>query len=56
MTREAVEAIYGSPQRKDESREGALVVEVAAYEREGERIEVTYVDGVAVRVSPLAPR
>jgi hypothetical protein len=31
-------------------------VTVAAYERGPERIEVTYVDEVAVRVTPLEPR
>lgn len=56
MTRAAVEDVYGHPLRDDQSREGALVVRVAAYELEGERIEVTYVDDVAVRVTPLPPR
>jgi hypothetical protein len=56
MTRAEIEAVYGRPQREDESREGALTVRVAAYELDGERVEVTYVDDVAVRVTPLEPR
>ena len=31
-------------------------MKVAAYELDGERIEVTYVDEVAVRVAALTPR
>jgi hypothetical protein len=56
MSRAEIETIYGRPRREDESHEGALAVKVAAYELDGERIEVTYVDEVAVRVTPLEPR
>jgi hypothetical protein len=56
MTREEVEAAYGRPQREDRTREGELTVTVAAYEHGTDRVEVTYVDGVAVRVDPLARR
>ncbi len=56
MTRAEVETAYGRPQREDQSQEGELNVTVAAYEHDGERVEVTYVDDVAVRVAPLAPR
>lgn len=56
MTRAEVEAVYGRPQREDESREGELRVTVAAYEHAGERVEVTYVDDVAVRLDPLERR
>ncbi len=56
MTREEVEASYGRPQREDRSREGELQVTVAAYEQDGERVEVTYVDDVAVRVASLERR
>jgi hypothetical protein len=51
-----VEAAYGRPQREDRTREGELQVTVAAYEHDGDRVEVTYVDDVAVRVDPLARR
>jgi hypothetical protein len=56
MTRGEIEAAYGRPRREDESREGELTVRVAAYELNGERVEVTYVDDVAVRVAPLQRR
>lgn len=56
MTREEVEGIFGRPLREDTSQEGALAVRVASYERGGERFEVTYVDDVVVRVTPLEPR
>jgi hypothetical protein len=56
MTRAEVEAAYGEPKREDDSREGELDVTVAAYERDGERVEVTYVDDVAVRVASLQRR
>jgi hypothetical protein len=56
MTRAEIEAAYGRPGREDESREGELTVRVAAYELDGERVEVTYVDDVAVRVAPLQRR
>jgi hypothetical protein len=53
MTRAEIEAAYGRPRREDESREGELTVRVAAYDVDGERIEVTYVDDVAVRIASL---
>ncbi|HEY6546411.1 MAG TPA: hypothetical protein VI589_00840, partial [Vicinamibacteria bacterium] len=56
MSRREAEDLLGSPRREDKSREGALEVTVIAYEKDGERLEVTYVDDVVVRVSPLAPR
>jgi hypothetical protein len=56
MTREEIEAAYGQPRRENESLEGQLTVVVAAYEMEDERVEVTYVDDVAVRIAPLPPR
>ena len=56
MTRQQVEAIYGEPLREDEKEEGVLRVRVASYQSGPERIEVTYVDDVAVRIRPLAPR
>jgi hypothetical protein len=56
MTRADVEDAFGRPLREDKSREGALDVRVASYERGGERFEVTYVDDVVIRVAPLAPR
>ena len=56
MSRREAEDLLGSPRREDKSREGALEVTVVAYEKDGERLEVTYVDDVVVRVSPLAPR
>ena len=56
MTRVEVEAAYGRPQREDRTREGELQVTVAAYELAGERVEVTYVDDVAVRVASLERR
>ena len=56
MSRREVEDLLGSPRREDKSREGTLDVTVVAYEKGGERLEVTYVDDVVVRVSPLAPR
>jgi hypothetical protein len=52
MTRDEIEAGYGQPRRVDESREGELTVIVAAYELDDARVEVTYVDDVAVRVVP----
>ena len=56
MTRAEVEAMFGRPLRDDKSREGALDVRVASYERGGQRFDVTYVDDVVVRVTPLARR
>ena len=56
MTRAEVEEMFGRPLREDTSREGALDVRVASYERGGERFEVTYVDDVVVRVTAQAPR
>lgn len=56
MSRREVEDLFGSPRREDKSREGTLEVTVVAYERDGARLEVTYVDDVVVRVAPLAPR
>ena len=56
MTRAEVEIAFGRPLREDQSREGALDVRVASYEKSGERFEVTYVDDVVVRVTPQAPR
>lgn len=56
MTRAEVEAAFGRPLREDKSREGVLDVRVASYERKGDRFEVTYVDDVVVRVTPLARR
>jgi len=56
MTREEIEAAYGRPRREDESREGELTVRVAAYDVDGQRVEVTYVDDVAVRVASLDRR
>jgi hypothetical protein len=56
MTRAEIEAAYGQPRRENESVEGAFTVIVAAYEMEDERVEVTYVDDVAVRIAPLLPR
>ncbi len=56
MTRAEIEAVYGRPQREDESREGTFTVKVAAYELDGARVEVTYIDDVAVRITPLSPR
>jgi hypothetical protein len=54
MTRAEVEELYGRPLREDETLEGSLRVRVASYRHGTERIEVTYVDDVAVRVAPLA--
>ena len=56
MTREQVEAAFGRALREDESQEGALRVRVASYRQGRGRVEVTYVDDVVVRVSPLAAR
>jgi hypothetical protein len=56
MSRADVEALYGAPLRQDRNREGALDVLVAAYEKGRDRVEVTYVDEVVVRVAPLQPR
>jgi len=56
MSRRDVEALFGPARREDKTREGALDVLVAAYERAHERLEVTYVDDVVVRVEPLSPR
>jgi hypothetical protein len=56
MSRREVEALFGPARREDKSREGALDVLVAAYERGGQRLEVTYVDDVVVRVEPLSAR
>jgi hypothetical protein len=56
MTRAQVEQMYGRPLREDEAREGVLTVRVASYQRGPERIEVTYVEDVVVRVTPLASR
>jgi hypothetical protein len=56
MSRREVEDLFGSPRREDKSREGTLDVTLVAYEKDGERLEVTYVYDVVVRVAPLAPR
>jgi hypothetical protein len=56
MTRQEIEASYGRPRREDESREGELTVRVAAYDVDGQRVEITYVDDVAVRVASLDRR
>ncbi len=56
MTREQVESIWGRPLREDESQEGVLRVRVASYRQGAGRVEVTYVDDVVVRVSPLVRR
>lgn len=56
LSRREVERLLGLPRREDKSLEGTLEVTVAAYEKDGERVEVTYVDDVVVRVAPLAPR
>lgn len=56
MTRAEVEAIHGEPLREDESQEGVITVQVASYGDGQIRFEVTYVEGVVVRVTPLEPR
>jgi hypothetical protein len=56
MTREQVDSIWGGPLREDESQEGVLRVRVASYRQGAGRVEVTYVDDVVVRVSPLVRR
>ncbi len=56
MTREQVESICGRPLREDDREEGILQVRVASYRQGTGRVEVTYVEDVVVRVSPLAPR
>jgi hypothetical protein len=56
MTRAEVEALCGRPLREDERQEGVLRVRVARYRRGADRIEVTYVDDVVVRVEPPASR
>jgi hypothetical protein len=56
MTRAQVEALCGRPLREDESQEGVLRVRVARYRQGADRIEVTYVDDVVVRVEPPASR
>ena len=56
MTRAEVEATFGRPLREDKSQEGALEVRVASYEGGSDRFEVTYVDDVVVRVTPLGRR
>src|SRR5436309_2290075 len=56
MTREQVESIWGRPLREDESQEGVLRVRVASYRQGTGRVEVTFVDDVVVRVSPLVRR
>jgi hypothetical protein len=56
MTRSEVEAIHGQPLREDESQEGVITVQVASYADGPHRLEVTYVEGVVVRVTPLEPR
>jgi len=56
MTRAEVEALCGRPLREDESQEGVLRVRVASYRRGADRIEVTYVDDVVVRVEPPTSR
>jgi hypothetical protein len=52
MSRSEVEEALGAPEREDESREGALSVTVASYRRGQDRVEVTYVEDVVVRVAP----
>ena len=56
MTRAEVEDIHGRPLREDESQEGVVTVQVASYGEGQVRFEVTYVEGVVVRVTPLEPR
>jgi hypothetical protein len=56
MSRSEVEDARGAADREDESREGTLVLKVTSYRRGRDRVEVTYVDDVVVRVSPLAAR
>jgi len=56
MTRAQVEEMFGEPLREDEAQEGVLTVRVASYRRGDERVEVTYVEDVVVRVTPLSPR
>jgi hypothetical protein len=56
MTRAEVQAIHGGPLREDESQEGVMTVQVASYGDGQFRFEVTYVEGVVVRVTPLDPR
>jgi hypothetical protein len=56
MTRAEVEAIHGQPLREDAAQEGVLSVQVAAYGEGAARFEVTYVEGVVVSSTPLAPR
>ncbi len=53
MKRTEVEEACGRALREDRSQEGALKVRVAAYKCDGQRLEVTYVDDVAVKVTEL---
>ena len=53
MGRTEVEEACGRALREDRSEEGALKVRVAAYKCDGQRLEVTYVDDVAVKVTEL---
>jgi hypothetical protein len=53
MRRSEVEEACGRALREDRSQEGALRVRVAAYKCDGQRLEVTFVDDVAVKVTEL---
>jgi hypothetical protein len=56
MSRAEVEDVCGRAEREDAREEGALRLTVASYRRGSDRVEVTYVDDVAVRVTPLERR
>jgi hypothetical protein len=56
MTRAEVEDLHGRSLREDESQEGVVTVQVASYGEGQVRFEVTYVESVVVRVTPLEPR
>src|SRR5262249_43771964 len=56
MSRAEGEEVCGRPEREDARDEGTLRLTVASYRRGADRVEVTYVDDVAVRVTPLERR
>jgi hypothetical protein len=56
MSRAEVEEVCGRAEREDAREEGTLRLTVASYRRGPDRVEVTYVDDVAVRVTPLERR
>jgi hypothetical protein len=56
MSRSDVEEICGRAEREDEKEEGTLRLSVAGYRRGRDRVEVTYVEDVVVRVTPLESR